>query len=356
MYTNPESAASFSNPHVIQKSLTADQKKEIGSKNNITKALQANETYTTTRKANWKFKRQKVISPSLNYVWDCDSSYMTEYNEGNEPYIGFVVAIDIHSRFLRTCLIKSVSSEQIVGCFSKWFKSAKPLHVRHDFGSEFIAKKTQDFLKANNVKSYSTRNSTIKSNYAERVILTVKRRLARYMDFYNTRVWTTVLEKITKSYNSTFHRSIQMRPDQVDRSHEEKIWTLNYISPYLNNKIKPPFNTKYRFKIGDVISISILRSKFHRGWHQNFTNELFIIVSRYKKEGIPLYRIKDLKNRVIDGVFYQQEIQKSLIDYDSYSFKIDKILKKRGKYSLVSWKGWPSAFNSYVLTSTLQDI
>ena len=116
----------------------------------------------------------------------------------------------------------------------------------------------------------------------------------------------------------------------------------------LKDSIKPPYNIKFQFKVNDVVTISKLKTPFHRGWHQTFTNELFIIIKRYKKQGIPHYIIKDYLNRVIDGTFFQNELQLSKINYHSHNFKIDKVLRKKGNKSLVSWIGWPKDYNSWI--------
>lgn len=65
----------------------------------------------------------------------------------------------------------------------------------------------------------------------------------------------------------------------------------------------------------------------------------------------PVYRVSDNDGDVIDGGFYEQELQKIIVS-ENKAFKVEKILgeKKHGRTTLVlvKWLGWPSKFNSYI--------
>jgi len=63
------------------------------------------------------------------------------------------------------------------------------------------------------------------------------------------------------------------------------------------------------------------------------------------------YELRDLAGELIKGRFYEPEVQK-MTKSDREHFDVDCILKTRkrdGKiHYLVSWKGYPSLFNSCV--------
>ena len=63
------------------------------------------------------------------------------------------------------------------------------------------------------------------------------------------------------------------------------------------------------------------------------------------------YELRDLAGEAIKGRFYEPDIQK-VLKSDDECFDIDRILKTRkrdGKIQyLVSWKGYPSKFDSWV--------
>ena len=56
------------------------------------------------------------------------------------------------------------------------------------------------------------------------------------------------------------------------------------------------------------------------------------------------YKITDYNGEVIEGSFYEEELQKTSQDV----FRIAKILNRRGDKSLVKWMEYSDAFNSWV--------
>ena len=355
-WETPFLPGSFTNPTKIQHSMnTLIGKKKRTSKESIERILFGEESYITYRKVKYKFKRRKVISSFVNYQWDCDVAYL-EYKEDNKPFMGFLCCIDVFSRKVYACLIENVTAKSIIKCFKEIFKEIKPSRVRTDLGVEFKSKETIAFFKKENVILFYTNNNQIKSNYCECVIYTLKSKIAKYLIHYNTHVWKTVFSSIVRSYNNTYHSILGQTPNSVTIEDEPKIWRKLYLDPYLNGKIKPPFFEKYLYDINDIVVVSMIRSAFHRGWHQNFSFEYFTIVERKKSEGICLYKLKDQQNQILKGWFQSNELQISLIDYKTYVFKINKVIKKRGAYSLVSWLGWPKQYNSYVLSKQIKDI
>ena len=354
-WETPNLPGSFTNPNKIWRSLDKKNRKEVKKRGDIEKVLFGEESYLTHRKAKYRFRRRRVISPSINYQWDCDVAYL-EYKDYNKPFMGFLCCIDVFSRKVYACLIESVSAKSIIKCFKNIFNQAKPQRIRTDLGVEFRSRETKNFLKKENIILFHTNNNLIKSNYCERVIYTIKTKIAKYLIHYNTHIWKTVFYSIIKSYNDTYHSVLKQTPNSVSSSDESEIWNRLYLDPYLKGKIKSPFTEKYLYQVDDVVVVSMIRSTFHRGWHQNFSFEYFTIIERKKSEGICLYKLKDQQNQILKGWFQSKEIQISLINYKTYVFKIKDVIKKRGAYSFVSWLGWPKQYNSYVLTSQIKDI
>ena len=58
------------------------------------------------------------------------------------------------------------------------------------------------------------------------------------------------------------------------------------------------------------------------------------------------YKIKDLNDDIIDGIFYQQELQKTKNTSEVYI--IEKIIRKNKNKYLVKWRNYSSDFNSWV--------
>ena len=112
----------------------------------------------------------------------------------------------------------------------------------------------------------------------------------------------------------------------------------------------------YKFNIGDKVRVSYRRNAFERAYNAKWSSEIFKVHRRYRRNKQPIYKLTDWFNKIQGGTFYQAELQKVETDEDSL-FLIDKIIKYKGrgksKEALVSWKGWPKKFNSWISASNL---
>ena len=99
---------------------------------------------------------------------------------------------------------------------------------------------------------------------------------------------------------------------------------------------------------------------FDKEYTEKWSGEIFTVINRKLNQNIPMYELNDYNNEVIQGFFYEPELQLAYIDSD-IMYKIEEILKKRKKKSgevevLVKWKGWPSKFNSWIPEKQVENI
>ena len=64
------------------------------------------------------------------------------------------------------------------------------------------------------------------------------------------------------------------------------------------------------------------------------------------------YKITDYNGEVIQGSFYEVVLQKT----SQNTFRIEKILRRKGDKSLVKWVGYSDAFNSWIDTKTIEKL
>jgi hypothetical protein len=151
-----------------------------------------------------------------------------------------------------------------------------------------------------------------------------------------------------------------MSPNQVNNQTEWKAFRNNYLIPLENKKRTRKTKVYNKYKIGDNVRISRLRSNFPSKYGTNWTFEIFHIKRAFIREGIPVYKLTDWNNDLIKGIFYENEL--NLVSADAADFyHIEKILKtrRRGKkitHYFVSWKGWPDTFNSWITAAQMKDL
>lgn len=131
-----------------------------------------------------------------------------------------------------------------------------------------------------------------------------------------------------------------MAPMDVTKKNEKKV-KLNINR---NRQKYKKLDKKVKFKVGDKVRISKYKKVFDKGYLPNWTNEIFTV---YKVQTtIPTtYLLKDHNGDVLQGSFYEKELQKSKTD-DVYL--VEKVLRKKGDKLLVKWQGFNGKYNSWV--------
>ena len=176
---------------------------------------------------------------------------------------------------------------------------------------------------------YSTHNEG-KSVVAERFIRTIKSKICKYMTSISKNVYINKLDDTVNEYNNTYHTTIKMKPIDVKDN--------TYI-----NTDKEIDNKDPKFKVGDRVRISKYKTIFTKGYMPNWSEQVFVI--KKVKSTVPwTYVINDLNGEEIIGSFYERELQKT----NQEEFRIEKVIKRKGKKIYVKWKGYNNSFNSWI--------
>ena len=177
----------------------------------------------------------------------------------------------------------------------------------------------QQFFKDNNVKIYYT-NSHLKSVIIERFNRSLRELMMKEFVKKNNTAWYNILPKFIKIYNNRYHSTIKMKPVEVNKNNEKYIKENIYT---YDKTTKIP-----RFKIGDLVRISLKRRPIFDKASANirWTEKLFTIHS-INKSNVITYKIKDLNDEIIEGIFYENTFQKT--KNTSGVHIIEKIIRKR---------------------------
>ena len=95
------------------------------------------------------------------------------------------------------------------------FKGRKPKNIWVDKGNEFYNSSFKKYLKGNDIEIYSTNNEE-KFVVAERFFRTLKTKIYKYMTSVWKNVYIDKLDDIVNEYNNTYHRTIKMKPVDVN--------------------------------------------------------------------------------------------------------------------------------------------
>ena len=123
--------------------------------------------------------------------------------------------IDIFSKYGWAVPLKdkkgtSIAFQKILGKSER-----KPNKIWVDKGSELYNNSFKKWLKDNDVEMYSIHNEG-KSIVAEIFIRTLKNKIGKYMTVISKNVYIDKLDDIVNEYNNTYHRTMKMKPADVE--------------------------------------------------------------------------------------------------------------------------------------------
>ena len=320
-------------------------------KTQVKKWLQKQDVYTLHKQLSRNVKRPKVVVSAVDQLWDGDTMSMVKYRAHNKNFSYILVLIDIFTRYAWTLPLKSLKGREMVTSLQLIFKTNKPVKIRTDSGSEFKNRSVHALLEEEKVYHFTTTNE-VKSNFAERIIQNLKKKIMKIMYERNSDTWIDLLKPVTDSYNASFHRSIKMTPSQARTTDPVELWNNQYKRKKKIRNSHPPNQRKlFKFNVEDKVRLARFRSTFERAYSEKWTDEIFIITKREVQQYIAQYTIKSWDNEPIIGKFYEEELELVHVD-ESSEHSIEKIIQKKTMDKkpgyIVKWEGWPAQFNSWV--------
>jgi hypothetical protein len=248
------------------------------------------------------FERRKVIANSIDDIWSADLVDMIKLPDGKYKYI--LTVIDILSKYAWGIPLTNKRSSTVLDAFENIMKSSdrKPNKLWTDSGSEFYSTVFKKFLKENDIIIYSVYNEN-HSAVVERFNRTLKEAMWRKFDENDNQKWMKMLPELLYEYNNKVHSTIKMTPNEASKDKNED--ELSTRMTTANDKKQNP-----KFKVGDRVRISRIKKHFEKGYTINWSIELFTIHEVRTTEPIT-YRIIDDNKEIIEGSFYEKELQHS---------------------------------------------
>lgn len=156
--------------------------------------------------------------------------------------------------------------------------------------------------------------------------------------------------------NSNRHRTIRMKPNDVDSSNEQSLLNTAYNYKHLiSNKSKPVLQydgilrklkrREVKFKVGDYVRISKYRQLFDKAYKPNWTTEIFKVRKVLYNTNPITYLLSDLQNEDIKGCLYAEELQ--LAKHPDI-YLIEKIIRRKKGKLFVKWLGFGPEHNSWI--------
>jgi hypothetical protein len=334
VYFDPRHPGSFTSVSNLQRYSGKD-------KSSVQSFLSSQDAYTLHRPTRINFERRRTYSKGINDLFQADLADLSSISKHNDGFRYLLTCIDVFSKYAWCIPLKTKGGREVTAAFERILTDRQPIFVQCDKGTEWLNSNFQSMLRDRNIKFFCSQNSDIKCAIVERFNRTIKGKMWRYFTHAHTRRYVDILDDLVYSYNNTYHRSIGMKPSEVDSSNEQQV----------RDRLFPPQLKSYNWKLAlqDRVRISMERQPFEKGYVGNWSEEIYVITQRHPTEPIT-YGLQDLAGEDIKGKFYEQELQKVTKTDDVYI--VEKILKTRkraGKIEYyVKWRSYPDKFNSWV--------
>lgn len=325
----------------------------------VTRWLESQDVYTLHRPSRRKFPRIHYNVTNIDDLWEADLIELRNLKRHNDGYSYLLVVIDVLSKYVWVEASRDKTSESVTSAFQRVLERSEgraPIYLQTDKGKEFIGRPMQKFLGENGIRFRAARNPDIKAAVVERFNRTLKERMWRFFTRENTRRYVDVLQDIVRAYNHTRHSSTRMQPAIVSRENA-RIARENIALRWRRDANEKRGGGKAKYRVGDLVRISRTKAAFEKGYEARWSEEIFRIrrVLDWRKPLV--YELSDLAGEVIDGIFYEAEIARVEKNLREEEFIVDHVIRSKGrgnnKELLVSWRGYPSKFDSWIPASYL---
>lgn len=294
-----------------------------------------NELHKPARK---NFKRRRTIVKGLHDLFQADLVEMIPYAKVNKGFKYILVVINAFSKFAWAKPLKTKNGRDVTKAMRSILVTIKPpKNLQTDQGKEFFNADFQKLMKDFNINHYTT-YSSVKASIVERLNRTLKGLMWKEFSYRGNYKWTDILAKLVTKYNNTYHKTIGMKPINVNSKNENVILKQSFT------KLKTIDPRGLKFKIGDSVRISKFRDLFEKGYTPNWSNEIFKI-KKVQMTNPTTYILEDEEKKPILGGFYEKELQK--VTYPDV-YLVEKVIKRKRNKVLVKWLGLPSSKNSWI--------
>lgn len=297
------------------------------------------------RGARRNFIRRHVEMRGLYDTLQADLVEMIPHAKNNRGMKYILVVINIFSKKAYARALKDKSgpkvSQAMDSILAEIDHPIRNLHV--DMGNEFYNRHMTRILEKYAIKLYST-YSTTKASIVERFNRTLKNCMWKRFSMSGTYKWVNILQSLIDEYNDSKHRTIKMKPNDVNRNNEKYLLDTVY-----NRKWVITAAVKPRFHVGDHVRMSKYKHAFEKGYTPNWTTELFKIKQIQYTNPIT-YKLIDLNDEDVKGTMYAEELQ---LAKNPDLYLVERVLKTRGDKVYVKWLGFDDSHNSWIAENTM---
>ena len=196
--------------------------------------------------------------------------------------------------------MQTKGEEETARTFGRIITKTKLLNVWSDKGTE-LKGAFQKFCETKGIDTY-TRNSEVKSAFAEHYIRSLKNIIYKHLENKWSYRYINELQSFVNTINSRVNCLPRLAPNKVSATH-----VTNLVSQIAQESSKLVRKTDLK---QETVRIAKEDIPFKKGYKQRFTDEVFRI-TKNAKFNPPTYSLVDSQGEDIQRKFYQPELTKT---------------------------------------------
>ena len=261
-----------------------------------------------------KFQRIQIQTHYKDECWSIDLIDRSNLSKYNKNYKFIFTIIDNHTKYAWAIPLKDKSGKSTTTALKSLIEKEKrkPHKIWSDRGKEFYNTTFLHYLKEQNIQIYST-NSDLKAVFVERFNRTLLDLIKEPMYIDGKGNWLNHLDAALDKYNNRVHGTTKMTPFEMSFNTLIRAASPNLIPKNDNNNHN---NKLPKFQVGDFVRVPDKRNIYSKGYTTNWNRELFKIHSINKTNPVT-YTLNDENGDIIQGKYYEQELLRSIFDFDS---------------------------------------
>ena len=261
-----------------------------------------------------KFQRIQIQTHYKDECWSIDLIDRSNLSKYNKNYKFIFTIIDNHTKYAWAIPLKDKSGKSTTTALKSLIEKEKrkPHKIWSDRGKEFYNTTFLHYLKEQNIQIYST-NSDLKAVFVERFNRTLLDLIKEPMYIEGKGNWLNHLDAALDKYNKRVHGTTKMTPFEMSFNTLIRAASPNLIPKNDNNNHN---NKLPKFQVGDFVRVPDKRNIYSKGYTTNWNRELFKIHSINKTNPVT-YTLNDENGEIIQGKYYEQELLRSIFDFDS---------------------------------------
>ena len=306
--------------------------------------LRGRDSYTLHKRALARYPRRPVIVSGPGVQLQADLMDVSSHASVNDGTRYLLTVVDAFSRFAWAVPMRTKSAGDTSEALERVVAGSGYRYLQTDKGKEFKTERVRALLNREGISWFSSEDDTTNASLVERFNRMLRQKIHVYVTDSGSSRYLDKLDAMVGAYNSASHSSTGMAPVDVSASNSERVYNALHEPDRRRAPRRSPTMSP-----GDHARIVKFRRAFDRGYTPNWTREIFVIVSVRAYDNPPVYVIKDLAGDVVDGTFYETELQR--VD-EPRVFTIERVIRRRRRgarrESFVKWAGYPESFNSWV--------